>query len=161
MAKEIFGVLAVFTLCFMHGCSAMPSDALLGKDRDLVLRVLGKPLVEKMENEAVKLVYPKGPYGKGTFFIELDVSGRVVSWRDVLTYENFNKIKIGMLIQEVEEIIGPSLWRWEVAKDRQTIHNYPFDNSMCQIFQVAVLPSGLIAEHGFGFAPECEHFGDS
>lgn len=155
--KKICGF---FCIVGLAGCTGIPSDSLVGQDRNAVVRVMGQPHSEIIGEQTKVLVYPKGPAGKGTFFIELNNSEQVVRWQDVLNYTNFNKIKAGMHVKEMEKIIGPSLWRWSVAKDNQTVFNYPFYNSMCQIFQVAVLPSGIVAEVGYGFAPECESFGD-
>jgi hypothetical protein len=139
----------------------MPSNALLGQHRSRVIHVLGWPYSEFFDGQAKVLVFPRGPSQKGTFYVDLDESGKVVRWRDVLTYENFRKIRVGMTVQDIERLIGPALWKWQVAKDNQTIYNYPFDNSICQIFQIAILPTNVVAEVGFGYAPECESFGDS
>jgi len=142
------------------GCTGIPTESLIGQSRGDVVRLLGNPHDEIVVSDGRILIYPMGPAGKGTYFVQLDHSGRVIRWEDVLTYPNFRKIKVGMHIDEVRRIIGPAIWRWRVVKDQQTIWNYPFNNSICQMFQIAVTPDNKVAEVGFGYAPDCESYSE-
>lgn len=152
--------LVLLTVIVCTACTSLVPDYLVGQNRGVVINALGPPYAEAKEGDFSILIYPNGPIGKGTYFIYLDQFGAVTRWEDVLTYQNFEKITLGMQSNEVEKIIGPSLTKWGVRKERQTIWNYPFHNSMCQMFQIAVLPNGVVAEIGFGYATECEGFGE-
>jgi hypothetical protein len=141
---------------FLTGCvSYAPHERLIGQNREAVVQSMGAPYAEVAERSGSRLVYPRGPFGKSTFFIHLDAAGSVTRWEDVLTISNLLQVRPGMRASEVEQLIGPSLSRWSVAQGKQTIWDYPFPNSVCQIFQVAMTPEGTVASAGFGYAPEC------
>jgi hypothetical protein len=150
-------LLSIFAVAIITaGCTSFsPNNALLGLNREAVIADMGLPHSEVPEPQGKRMVYPRGPWGKSTFFVHLNADGRVTHWEDVLTVSNFYRITPGMRAEQVEELIGPSLSRWQVAKGNETIWNYPFHNSICQIFQVAVTPAGLVDSTGFGYAPEC------
>lgn len=147
----------LFVLFLVAGCSSFaPSKSLLGQDRQAVVAAMGMPHSEVVEPQGKRLVYPRGPFGKSTFFVYLNSAGRVTHWEDVLTLTNFYRIAPGMRAEQVEALIGPSMMHSHVVKGSETIWSYPFHNSTCQVFQVAITPAGIVDSSGFGFAPECE-----
>lgn len=149
-------LLLVSLLMVCVGCvSYAPSMSLTGQNREAVIKAMGPPHSEVVQPNGLRLVYPRGPAGKNTFFVHLDTSGRVTHWEDVLVASNFQRITPGMTREEVVNLIGPSLNYWSVAKGNHTIWNYPFVNSICQIFQVEITPEGRVDTTGYGYAPEC------
>lgn len=146
----------LLSLVLITGCTSFaPSQSMLGQSREAVIAEMGVPHSEVPEAQGKRLVYPRGPWGKSTFFVHLNAEGRVTRWEDVLTVNNFYRITPGMRAEQVEDLIGPSLDHSRVSKGNETIWNYPFHNSICQIFQVALTPAGLVDSIGFGYASEC------
>ena len=145
----------VLTAALSACTSFAPNSSLTGQPREAVIQAMGQPHSVVSEGQGQRMVYPRGPFGKGTFFVHLDAAGRVTHWEDVLNVANFHRITPGMTTAEVENMIGPSLSKWGVWQGGQTIWDYPFHNSVCQMFQVAVTPEGRVASAGYGYAPEC------
>jgi len=133
-----------------------PHVGLQGQDRQAVLASLGPPSQERRAADGVRLVYTRSPYGKSTFFVNLDSQGRVAGWEDVLTPANFEKITVGMGTDDVENLIGPSKMMLTVNSRGHKAWLYPFHNSTCQIFMVEVSPQNQVVSTGHGPAPECE-----
>jgi hypothetical protein len=69
-------------------------------------------------NGARTLEYPKGPAGHRTWMIDLDASGTMRDYRQVLTQENFARVQPGMSQDEVRRLLG---------KPRSTV-NFPLKN---------------------------------
>lgn len=142
---------------FLAGCASFaPNSHLIGQDRVAVINHMGHPSRERTIPTGSRMEYPRGPFGKSTFFVFLDSSGKVTGWEDVLKTENFHKIKPGMTGDEVELMIGQSKSTWGVAMGNRRVWNYPFSNAICQIFQVVVTPEGKVDSAGYGIAPECD-----
>lgn len=152
-ALQFFCLLAFVVLT---GCTGFaPDRALLGQDRAAVIAHMGTPARERSLSNGSRLEYPRGPFGKSTFFVFLDASGKVTGWDDVLRPENFYKITPGMSTEEVEFLIGQAQSSWGVAMGNRRVWNYPFHNSICQTFLVVITPEGKVDSTGFGYAPEC------
>jgi outer membrane protein assembly factor BamE (lipoprotein component of BamABCDE complex) len=92
-------------------------------------------------NGARTFEYPKGPAGHRTWMITLDASGTVRDWQQVLTPENFAKIRAGMTKDEVRRLLGKprssvdferkneTVWDWRYLESGSTerIFNVHFD----------------------------------
>ncbi len=154
MLNKISGFAVVVALA---GCvNFAPHASLMGQDKLAVMASLGPPSQERRAADGVRLVYTRSPYGKSTFFVNLDSQGRVAGWEDVLTPANFEKITVGMGTDDVENLIGPSKMMLTVNSRGHKAWLYPFHNSTCQIFMVEVSPQNQVVSTGHGPAPECE-----
>jgi hypothetical protein len=72
-----------------------------------VRMVMGKPdTVWEEEDGSRVLEYPKGPEGARTWFFMIDKDGKMRDYRQVLTEENFARIKPGMSKDEVRRMLG-------------------------------------------------------
>jgi outer membrane protein assembly factor BamE (lipoprotein component of BamABCDE complex) len=72
-----------------------------------VRMVMGAPgTVWDAEDGARSLEYPKGPEGPRTFFFDIGKDGKLTGYRQVLTQENFARIKPGMSMDAVRRILG-------------------------------------------------------
>jgi len=140
----------------LAGCTSFaPSGGLIGQDRTAVIADMGPPSRERQLPSGSRLEYPRGPFGKSTYFVFLDASGKVIGWENVLKTENFDKITAGMTGSEVEFLIGESKSSFGVGFQNHRVWNYPFQNSICRVFQVELTPDGKVDSTGFGYAPEC------
>lgn len=76
-----------------------------------------------------RLEYPRGPAGTDTFFVNIDASGHFASVAQVLTAENFLKVRPGMTQDEVRRLLGKPtsiaeyplkqerVWSWHWLED--------------------------------------------
>ncbi|MEN3290755.1 MAG: hypothetical protein V7642_8 [Burkholderiales bacterium] len=72
-----------------------------------VRMVMGQPeTVWEEEDGARTLEYPKGPEGARTWVFMIDKHGKMQDYRQVLTEENFARIKRGMSKDEVRRMLG-------------------------------------------------------
>ena len=153
--RTVFYLFFLLTLALTGCVSFAPDGSLLGQDRAQVIAQMGPPSMERALPEGSRMEYPRGPFGKSTYFVFLDASRKVTGWTDVLTTQNFDKINPGMPASEVEFLIGESKSNFGVGHNSHRVWEYPFHNSTCRVFQVEVTPDGRVDSTGYGYAPEC------
>lgn len=74
---------------------------------DDVRAQMGKPETERInEDGSRRLEYPRGPQGLKTYMVDIGRDGRLVAITQVLTAENFAKVRIGMSEDEVRRLLG-------------------------------------------------------
>ena len=74
---------------------------------DQVREQMGKPETERVfDDGSRRLEYPRGPQGLKTWMVDIGPNGRLVAITQVLTAENFAKIRIGMSEDEVRRLLG-------------------------------------------------------
>lgn len=74
---------------------------------DDVRRQMGKPETERLfDDGSRRLEYPRGPQGLNTYMVDIAPNGRLAAITQVLTAENFAKIRIGMSEDEVRQRLG-------------------------------------------------------
>jgi outer membrane protein assembly factor BamE (lipoprotein component of BamABCDE complex) len=72
-----------------------------------VRMVMGQPdTVWEEEDGSRTLEYPKGPEGVRTWVFTIDNTGKMQDYRQVLTEENFARIRPGMSKDEVRRMLG-------------------------------------------------------
>jgi outer membrane protein assembly factor BamE (lipoprotein component of BamABCDE complex) len=72
-----------------------------------VRAIMGKPdTVWEEEDGSRTLEYPKGPEGARTWVFIIDKNGKMQDYRQILTEENFARIKPGMSKDEVRRMLG-------------------------------------------------------
>lgn len=72
-----------------------------------VRMVMGQPdTVWEEEDGSRTLEYPKGPEGARTWVFMIDKTGKMQDYKQVLTEENFARIKPGMSKDEVRRMLG-------------------------------------------------------
>lgn len=146
--------LALLLASLMVGCASYaPHASLVGADRNAVIAAMGAPSRERAMPDGRRMEYPRG---QNTYFVSLDRAGKVLSWENVLTSANYDKIQPGMSADEVERLIGPAMTRWSVARGDLSVWNYPFQRSVCKLFQLTVSPQGRVVSAGHGYDPDCD-----
>ena len=140
----------------LAGCvSCSPNLELLGQDKAQVIENMGPPSMERQLANGSRLEYPRGPFGKSTYFVFLDAQSKVTGWENVLKPENFDKIMRGMTASDVEFLISQSKSNFGVGQKSHRVWEYPYANSICRLFQVEITPDGKVDSTGYGYAPEC------
>ncbi len=132
-----------------------PNDRLLGSSREHVIQVMGKPAIEIAIPEGHLMQYPRGPFGKHTYFVYVNPDDKVERWEQVLYEKNFERIKPGTHRDEVVAIIGPSRDTFGLARDRGYVWNYRYVTPHCFWFQIEFASNDTVRSTGYGRPPEC------
>lgn len=143
---------------FMLGACAgyAPTNDIIGLSRAQVIQRLGTPSPPPENLDTAKrLDFPRGPAGKHTYSVYFDDAGQASGFRQLLTEENFGKIRPGMPEKEVVELIGISKDRFFLARNRGYVWNYRYFTPFCQWFQIEFTAEGTVRSTGYGKPPEC------
>ena len=133
-----------------------PGHTHVGEPAAEVLAELGQPTGQYPRPEGgERLEFARGPYGKHTFMVDVDTSGKVQHWEQVLREDVFYGIQPGMRAEELRYRLGRparvnGIWRGA------TVWSWRYETPFCQWFQVTVEPSGVVRDAGFGPDPLCE-----
>ena len=65
-------------------------------------------------------------------------------------------IQPGMTSSEVVQLLGYPYYRFGVRQDNATIWNYRMRYGSCLIYQVSILPNGIVKDAGTGPDPACD-----
>lgn len=107
---------AVAVAALLAGCALgrySPSGVPPGASRDDVLRIMGPPTATyTMSDGHVRLEYNHMPAGKQTFMVDLDATGHMAHWENVLDENHFAAIVAGMTRDDVLRLIGPPTSTW-------------------------------------------------
>lgn len=69
---------------------------------------MGPPALEWAHTDGSRrLAYPTGPFGVHTWMVQIAPDGRLERIENVLTEEHFARIKPGMSMEDVLQILGP------------------------------------------------------
>jgi len=158
MLKKRFELVTVVCVCVgatiaLAGCDDRDGERVMGKLKDffnaikpdsLLLKGLtpgvsteaqireqmGRPETERMREDGSKsFEYPRGPQGTATYRVDIDPHGKLIAVTQVLTAENFAKIRIGMTEDEVRQRLGKpgevavyrlkpeTVWSWKWQED--------------------------------------------
>jgi outer membrane protein assembly factor BamE (lipoprotein component of BamABCDE complex) len=107
-----------------------------------VRNVMGQPDTVWDEADGGRtLEYPKGPEGPRTWMFAIDRDGRLAGYTQVLTDENFARVRVGMSHQQVRRMLGrprsvvqfgrknEEVWDWLYLQNNATrFFNVHFDN---------------------------------
>lgn len=102
-----------------------------------------------------RLEFARGPFGKHTYMVDLDRTGQVERWEQVLREEVFNQVVPGMRSSDLRYRLGqPSnlmgIWRGA------TVWSWRYESPFCIWFRVTVEPDGTVRDSGYGPDPLCE-----
>ena len=136
-----------------------PSGVPAGASRDDVLRAMGPPTATyAMPDGHERLEYTRQPAGRHTFMIDLDASGHMARWENVLDEHHFAAIVPGMRGPDVLRLIGPPTFRSRYLRPTPgTTWNYRFQTvERCIVFQVDFNDaSGQVLESAYPPDPGC------
>ncbi len=110
-----------------------------------ILDQMGRPDTERtLADGSKRLDYPRGPQGTTTYRVDLDPHGKLVAVTQLLTAENFAKVRIGMSQEAVRDLLGKpgevafyrlkpeTVWSWRWAEggpSGDAFFNVHFDSS--------------------------------
>ncbi len=152
-------VVAAVGLCMsvaLSGCASYaPDRSVIGLSREEVVARLGDPYPAPSGVRANRLDFPRGPYGKHTYFVHFDEQGRATRVEQVLSEERFDQIAPGMSTDEVIQRIGISRSTFGLARERGFVWSYRYENPLCRWFQIEFTKEGTVRSAGYSKPPEC------
>ena len=94
LTLRLAGLLLVITTALLAGCQTYgPSERFIGLSREQVIAQMGNPYPAPPDlSQAQRLDFPRGPFGKHTYSLQFDADGKVISYKQLLTEENFRQI---------------------------------------------------------------------
>ncbi len=141
----------------LAACSsyAPPAD-MAGKTAEELVARMGQPEQRRPMAAGTRLEFPRGPYGRETWFVYLDAAGRAVRSEQVLTETNFNQISPGMEQEEVRRRLGRPGEAKSLGRSRGEVWSYRYESPFCQWFQVEIANDQTVRAAGYGQPPECD-----
>lgn len=158
MRMSFWGLAGVSLLsaCSSYG----PPGDLAGATRETIVARMGPPDVQRTVEGGTRLEYPRGPYGRHTYFVYLDADGRATRSEQVLTEARFNQITPGMTQDALLLALGRPSEVWRLGRNWGTVWNYRYENNFCLWFQIEVTQEQTVRSAGYGEPPECNRRGD-
>ncbi len=147
----------ISTVLLVAGCAGYgPGDLKPGQTEADVRARMGEPTDRVVSPGGSRLEYARGPYGKHTYRIELDASGRVRSVNQLLTERNFEAVRPGDTKADVRDRLGrPAETRvgWRGVGE---VWSYRYDYRIdCRWFQVWLVDD-RVREASYATDPVCE-----
>lgn len=144
-------------LSLLQACSSYaPPGVLAGISRDALVARMGQPDTERPTDTGTRLEFPRGPFGKHTWFVYFDPQGRAIRSEQVLIEQNFNRVLVGMTQDDVRRLLGRPSEVQGLARSRGQVWSYRYENPFCNWFQVELSLQREVRSTGYGPAPECE-----
>lgn len=148
---------AAGVMLVLAGCAGYsPGNMQTGASEAEVRSRMGEPTGRAaLPGGGTRIEYARGPMGKHTYMVELDASGRVRGWEQVLTEANFESIPIGAPQADV---------RWRLGRPSETrvgwrgvgeVWSYRYESLFCRWFQVWLV-DGSVREAAYAIDPMCD-----
>ena len=145
------------SLSILTACSSYaPPANLTGVTTDQLVAQMGQPDMQRQIDGGTRLEFPRGPYGKHTWFVYLDATGHVTRSEQVLTEKNFIQISPNMDPDEVRFRLGRPSEVQELGRSRGIVWSYRYESPLCQWFQVEISKEQKVRSAGYGQPPECD-----
>lgn len=124
-------------------CAALLGGCAVSNPETLKARSTVEELRQQLGQERATYPLPDGGKrlefrgrGPNTFMVDVDASGRMVEWEQVLTEANFRTIVAGMTAEQVLMTLGQPDDRSRIGRPATEIWSYNFRNTQCLWFQV-------------------------
>lgn len=150
-------MLATLVSCASYGPDSIgPGDA-----EAKVLATMGPPAERyALAGGGTRLAYPRGPFGRHTWMVDLGADGRVSAWRQALGEAQFAALQPGTPAEAVLREIGPPAER----KPERAFNglmggerwSYRYPTNDCLWFSVHFGPDGLLRAGTYGVDPMCD-----
>ena len=152
---------AALLVGLLAGCAAFGPRISNGQTVDEVTRAMGQPTARyALSNGGQRLEYATGPYGKQTYMVDLDPSGRVTAFDQVLTELNFNSLPTGMTRDEVLVRIGHPSETFRIGWQDRDVWAYRYPINECLWFMVSMGREGRVVDMGYGIDWRCDPGGN-
>ena len=121
-------------------------------------RVLGPPTREhRLTGGVRRLEFWGGSFGKTTWMVDFDPSGRLPAMEQVRTEANFYAIPPGIGRAELLARVGPPSSTFAIPRQGIQVWNYRYETNDCLWFQVSIRDAdGRVGETTRGIDPSCD-----
>lgn len=151
-------LLPLALLAGLAGCASTygPGDLQPGLSETEVTQRLGAPTGRYALPEGrTRLEFARGPFGRHTFMVDVDASGRLLSWGQVLEPRFFSLIVPGQSRDEVLRTIGRPGEVVGMMRNGQ-IWSWRYPNNDCLWYQVSLDAAGTVTSAGYGVERGCD-----
>ena len=132
-----------------------PADLKAGASSDEIKAQMGTPVATHTLPNGEKRLEFSGR-GAMTYMLDVDASGRLVKWTQVLTEANFRNIVPGMTREQVLMTLGQPSNIASGGRSGGQVWSYNFRNTQCQWFQVSIDADGRTSSGGaLAMLPAC------
>jgi hypothetical protein len=156
-------LLALIAAALLAGCANYrPQDLRAGMTEAEAVQTLGLRNTGRYPgpNGQTRVEFATGPFGRVTWMIDLDASGRVVEWDQVLDEHHFTWVQTNFQGRDREWLLyhmgRPGEVRgggWQGGQ----VWSYRYPTNECLWYQVSILDSGLLRDGGsYGIDPRCD-----
>lgn len=152
-------VLGVTTAALLSGCASPVAGLRAGLSEQALIGTLGAPTARYTMAAGQRWEYASGPYGRTTWMVDLDPSGQVTSWRQVLDEGPLMAVQgrlPGMNRAELLRTLGrPGETRgggWQGGE----VWSWRYPTHLCLWFQVSIGDDGIVRDGAFGPDPLCD-----
>jgi hypothetical protein len=155
VSKSVASLLAL--IMTLVGCTALPPKPEdMGTAISVFTQKYGPPTAVTPTGSGKRLVYRTGPYGEETYFVDVEPTGRITAWQQVLTEDNFKKIQPNMPAQAVIDLLGPCSETRSLARNRGSVCSYRYRSPFCQWFSIELTAEGFVRSAGYLPDPRCD-----
>ena len=138
----------------------LPAGTTIGEAR----QTFGGPTAEyPLTGGGSRLEFRQGSFGRQTFMLDFDATGRLVATQQVLTPQTFATITPGMSEGQVLATIGHPAFVFPVGWQDLQVWSYRFGGleGDCVVFQVSISNvTRTVTETGPNSDPVCDRAGD-
>ena len=153
---RIFAATLAFAALLVGCAGYAPTGVAPGQAEADVARTMGPPTGRYALPGGTRLEYARGPYGRHTYMIDLDGTGRVERVAQVLTEANFLRVAPGMGRNDLLLLLGRPGEVFAVPWQRAQVWNWRYPTNDCLWFQATVAPDGRVLDAGRGVDPHCD-----
>jgi hypothetical protein len=147
--------LALLTACAGPGITPLA----VGAGEAEVRQAWGEPTGRYTVPGGTRLEYATGPYGRTTWMVDLDASGRVTARRQVLDWSNLQAVQgrvPGMTRDELLRTLGRPGERRSGGRQGGEVWSWRFESPFCLWFQSSIGDDGIVRDGVFGPDPLCD-----
>jgi len=155
--KRALALLAALGVCVGLAACATPAGVKPGTPEPEVLKTVGSPTSRSVTpGVGPRLLYSQQPWGYEAWAIQFDEQGRAISAAQMLTDEQFAKIRPGQQSRaDIERLFGPPADRPAFALTNETSYMYRYlrDNVFPSAMWVYFDTGGVVTRTGGGLDP--------
>jgi len=144
---KLFSTACLVAAIILAGCASSPDGLKPGASAEDIRAQMGMPAATYALPGGGKRLEFRGN-GPRTYMIDVDASGRLVQWVQVLNETNFRNIVAGMSREEVLMTLGRPNDVSVVGRQGAEVWSYHFQNIECQWFQVPFGSDGRTSAGG-------------
>ena len=158
-ARHVVLAATTAAIITISGCASWPPGGLPpGTPIDTARHGFASPTAEfPLPNGGTRLEFAQGTFGKQTYMLDFDPSGKLVSTEQVLTEQNLASIRPGLPEADLMMRIGRPAHVFSVPWQKLHVWNYRFAGGDCVWYQISVSDvERAVTQSSLGSDPSCD-----